>query len=612
MREISSYTSTTLWQNCESRASIGLELRKIIFGLWEFEWHGHCPTVSAEASDYGSRRGRLEARSAGSRLLGVACTLTQPSCLVRQPRLRVEVIAIGLPLDKLGETGAGNMKNLIFLHNSRDLKQLQLLAALAQDEMLETGYRPWLDFPDTSTPDVATTHSLQDCHEQIVEAISTAHAICYFVGSDGPGKYQAEKEAELALARIKSAAETGSPIQFVPILLANGRIDDLPDWAQGFTIVNHDRTLRHAMELWSGIKQRLSAPAQGLPPPQKTVARPPSLVMRLREALSDPPRLSVLVGPYNIEGGTDGKSGPTAVANSFLRDIEERLDIDRSPLTWPSEAAEWITLVHSRQRLHQLLRKQHQNSGVEPSRLADSVAYLGKRWIDRFGERAANENDWHGLLILTTRIDLALEAALSRNAGIGFTRILPTLDLAPTAAERRKLVQQWQPDLNWQADLSGHSRAPSTDCASDEIGQLSRLSLDSAKRVVLVKLCGTLEVPSSLVVSVSDFFEHSRSFDALPKLLNEIMGASAHLYLGRGLASPLAQLVRTKILPARMRHLPRIWAVPSLDEQSNDELCDLELRLLESREQEFLQAFDASAIFRGSEDKFVRDFAAAL
>jgi hypothetical protein len=252
--------------------------------------------------------------------------------------------------------------------------------------------------------------------------------------------------------------------------------------------------------------------------------------------------------------------------------------------------------------------------GLNPPKLADSIGYLAHSWIKRWGERTPSEADWQGLLLLTTRVDLALESALARQANVSFTRILPTLNFAENRDDLRRLVQQWSANPNWTPDVSpaGRDSAPSENIAAPSKGQLAKFPLDKAKRVILVKLCGTLEIPESLLLTAYEYFGNSSHFDSLPPGINEAIGTSPHLILGRGLASPLAQLIRHKLIDRHRTKQPRLVLLPMAnggDSSPGDPLCDLDLTLLTKDEQTVIGSLNASAIHRGPEHDFVRRLA---
>lgn len=510
------------------------------------------------------------------------------------------------------------MKNLVLLHSSGDIEQLRLLAGLASEDAELTGFRPWIDAPRPRDRDVSTLDGSAPIDVQIQARIAEADAIVYCVGNTGAGVYQEQRESDLVRETILAREASGSPIHFIPTILKDGSEDDLPNWARAYAVINHDRSLKRAPQLWDHIKQRLDSAPQVVPLDLSIRPKPRAdQIQRILNTLADRPQLTAFVGPYSLDSNNGAPNGPAALTQDLLAHMGLPVAADSSIVPWPSEAAEWLRFTDSIHDAHELLRKRLKPLGLKPPELALNIGYLAERWIQRYGERKPQEKDWQGLLLLTTRVDLALESALARHSAVGFTRILPTLNNASASADRRQMVQQWRADPNWFPDpaVAERSEAPCDDIADDLPNQLSTFPLDAAKRVILVKLCGSLEVPSSIVLTGSDFFQNSGNFSSLPKGINEAIGASPHLFLGRGFTSPLAQLVRFNVLPRLRSDLPRVWLLPNpppakLD--GSDVLCDLELNLLVDNEAAFIRTLNASAVHRGEEHIFIRHLAERL
>lgn len=509
------------------------------------------------------------------------------------------------------------MKSLVLLHSSGDVAQLQLLAGLAADDVEDTGFRPWLDFPGAVGTGVATVDATATVEEQVSARIREAGAIIYCVGNTGAGTYQARIEAEQVEKTLEARRRSGEPVHFLPVILKSGSADDLPPWARAYAIVNHDRSLNHIQSLWAEIKMRLAAAPAG-PGPVSNVPEDDAEGATIRKILSrvsERPQLCVFVGPYALDAHGDLPMGPAAVTRALLKEAGLDFANDLALPPWPSEAAEWLGFRDQMDQARTALRRAVAPLGLNPPPLANSIGYLASRWIKRRGERK-KEKDWQGLLLLTTRIDLALESALAKHWGVGFTRILPTLYKGAPPADQPLMIQQWEPDPNWNPDSSPSERDgyPCENVVAEE-GGLPTFPLDDAKRVILVKLCGTLEAPGSLVLTGSSFFENWDNLKSLPKGINDAISSSPHLFLGRGIMSPLAQLVRVNVLKGRMREdMPRVWVVPKATPESktSDPLCDQELRVLEKNEQNFVQVFQASVMYRGQEDTFVRHLAERL
>jgi len=489
------------------------------------------------------------------------------------------------------------VSRLVILHASLDRLEIELLAALASRDSWETGLVPWVDAPSTSDEAVPTITAAAPVDMQIESEIRAAEAILYVVGSFGLGPYQRDVEAPLLERVLAERKAAGRPIQFVPVLLSEGRASDLPDWARSYTVANHDRSARSTPALWQKIKQRLAAPVDvpntgaggaGGDGPAASVRQPPDWyedVNLIREQLLEPPRLTVFIGPYSLESRNRRPRGPAAVSRKLLNEIGIDSEALMPILPWPSEAAQWAMFRKTRPNVQALMRDWFAPLGTDPPDLARSVAELARRWEERYRERPVQ--GWHGLLLITTRTDLALESALTKIAQEDFTRILPTLNESSQTGRRRQMVQHWGADANWDA-LPDHlergpRRARLVDDFPAESASLKDYSMDPGKRIALIKLCGSIDVPESLILTASDFFANMRNLDSLPREINEIIGASAHLLLGRGFASPLAQLIRHNVLKEPRGDWPRIWVVDNARDDSDepDALCDLEVKLLE-------------------------------
>jgi hypothetical protein len=510
-----------------------------------------------------------------------------------------------------------------------DKREVEILAALAGRDSWETGLVPWVDAPSTSDAGVPTLTALAPVDTQIETEIRNADAILYVVGSFGLGPYQRDIEAPLVEAVLKERREAGRPIQFVPVLLSEGRASDLPDWARSYTIVNHDRSARSTPALWEKIKQRLSAPpGDGEPNLAGAVGNRPAApahrapewhedVEMIRESLFEPPRLTVFIGPYSLESRERNPRGPAAVSRHLLNEIGIDPATLMPILPWPSEAAQWAMFRQSRPKVQSLMRQLFQSLGTNPPELARSVAELARRWEERYRDRPAQ--GWHGLLLITTRTDLALESALTKIAMEDFTRILPTLNDSSQTGKRKQMVQHWDADANWDALPDHLERGPRrrqlVDHFPPETTCLKDYSMDPSRRIALIKLCGSIDIPESLILTASDFFANMRNLDSLPREINEIIGASAHLLLGRGFASPLAQLIRHNVL-REPRDWPRIWVVDNARDDSGeaDTLCDLELNLLEGTEsrKQSMEPLKYTRLSWAPEDAFLLRLAASL
>lgn len=351
----------------------------------------------------------------------------------------------------------------------------------------ETGLEPWIDAPDIRHKDAATLSGQPGVDQQISEVIANVEAIVYFVGPTDSGPYQGKVEAEQVRKVLIQRQAQNKPIWFVPVLLSDGSEADLPEWARCYTIVNRDRMLRSSPLIWAHIKQRLRTEPEPMTLVEERTALPNGRdqVETIINALKRPPKLTLFIGPYAFAKEGNETIGPAAMTSHLLALINMNVQHLQPMIPWPSESGEWATLAVGKDKVEKVWTRYLAGLGRHPPDLANSIGYLANRWVSRFGNRSENEKDWHGLLLLTTRVDLALESALSKIHNVSFTRILPTLERAPTS-ERRRLIQHWHPDPNWDPDPDPGAISPRVDNA-DTNPPLANLSIDQAERVILVK-----------------------------------------------------------------------------------------------------------------------------
>ncbi len=401
----------------------------------------------------------------------------------------------------------------------------------------------------------------------------------------------------------------------------------LPEWATRLNIANKDRRLVHPGAVWRAMRDLLArGPAGGA-----WVAEDPDdpvTAIHRAVALDDNPTpgLTLFIGPYALGSGEgDAESfGPAQLARALLGAVRfgEGAQRWRSLALWPSEAAEWLRLDLGEDEVRKRLRLCLQRLEGDPPELARAVGELARCFEDWRRRRTAPA-DWCGLLLLTTRIDLAVERRL-HDERVAFTRYLPTVKDARQEPVRRKFLQKWEPGLPWTPEVGPTAaRRPAVDLgavpAAGSAAADAFHSMETAEPVVLVKLCGALDVPQSLVHTTSGFLTAAEGFRALPRRLLEFLSDTPQVLLGRGFASPLLQLIRREVLGqlrADEQRL-RVWVMPRRASPGDDgadaaaeadPLCALELDLLERNAQDFPRSLGA-LLHREDQPAFARRLA---
>jgi len=493
----------------------------------------------------------------------------------------------------------------------------------------EADWQLWMDVP-AFNESVGALGAHAPVDEQIERAIENAFAIVYFVGKTGPGPYQRSIEAPLIKKVLTARSGTENPLRFVPVLLSSGDLNDLPPWARQFALVNEERSAVN-MAMWRSIRALLGSDPQAFDPdfipPQKTSSLA-TWVRQIVEHLGQPSNLTIFVGPYAPPH--EGSVGPAAMSERLLGQLHIPIRELNPLIPWPSEAAEWIKVASMRGRvLHVLLSDAALTRvGKFPSRVAAQIASLASRWSASPRRGRTSGHGWNGLLLLTTRIDLGLEKAL-HGQGVAFTRYLPTALKDDDKGGIRHVLQHWTPGGTYDADpeavrgpwtnVEGYwtRPAPSNKKKEDPARHVNE-ALDAAAPVILIKLCGSIDTQSSLVVTVSDLFQEAERLRHLPPQIREAIQSSPRLLIGRGFASPLAQLIRLEVFGSYRTSKPRVLIMPEDEEASvgpngtTDRLCELEMQLLNTHEAAFRDSMQLTDIFRVDPATFLDGLSGAL
>lgn len=519
-------------------------------------------------------------------------------------------------------------RRAVFLYNSGDRPLVRAVFEVASPDLRANGYAPWMDHPPFPAPGGLT--GTAGWEEQIRAAVADAAVVFYCLGPAGPGPWQADQEAPmLAAERARREAGGEPPLAVIPVLFDRAEAR-LPDWATRLNIANKDRRLVHPGAVWRAMRELLARGAEG----EEWVAEDPDdpvTAIFQAVALDDNPTpgLTLFVGPYALGSGEgdDERFGPAQVAQALLAGVRIGDGAGaarrwRSLALWPSEAAEWLRLDLGEDEVRKRLRACLSRLEGDPPELARAVGELAL-CFHAWRRRRPAPRDWCGLLLLTTRIDLALERRL-HDERVPFTRYLPTVKDARQEPVRRKFLQEWDPALPWVPEVPPTAaQRPSVDRgpipAPGSAGADAFHSMEDAAPVVLVKLCGALDVPQSLVHTTSGFLTAAEGFRALPRRLLEFLSDTPQVLLGRGFASPLLQLIRREVLGqlrADEQRL-RVWVMPNraapgadgADAAADaDPLCALELELLERNAQEFPRSLGA-VLHREDQPAFARRLA---
>lgn len=514
-------------------------------------------------------------------------------------------------------------KTIILLHNANDSRHLNELEQVAIAALPAT-WELWRGDSQGEQRIVALgAHACVD--EQIQRAIHNAYAVVYLVGSTGAGPYQSTKEMPWVQEALQARATQGDPLRFVPVLLREGLMSGFAAWMHQYPIVNLGRNL-NAHRIWEGIVHRLEQPVEHMPV-ESSLTEQEELDLECADeivrALGQRENLTVFIGPYAPPDRAE--VGPAALTMALLKGIGIQPYEMLPLLPWPSEAAEWMSLLKHRFDVDQLLVQMLTALKRHPSDIAVETAHLASEWITK--KPSSNKRrDWNGLLLLTTRVDQALESALLR-AQVPFTRLIPTLmdetkkepllpslKAAPTPSDKRKMLQVWKPGLS---TTDGDQDLPGS-WEDIEVVSPNKVSLDDAESVVLVKLCGTVEITSSMMITVSDFFTGIQTREGLPSQMREAIQNSPQLLIGRGFASPLAHLIRLSVLQTRLHHQLRVLVMPPHDAAQpgliTDSLCDVESKLLDTprNEEALKQTMELTALRRTAPARFLGILARAL
>jgi len=487
--------------------------------------------------------------------------------------------------------------NILLLHNTADGAALSDLERHSATDLRGTDWKVWIDIAEASESAALSASGPVDV--QIATAIEQAFAVVYFVGCRGPGPYQRGTEAGCIRQALVNRDGGNRRLRFVPVLLREGREEDLENWMRQYKIVNMPRNLT-MVSIWRDVFRLIREPPLGFnpefEPPHDSVSK--SVTGDIVAALGRPSNLTLLIGPYG-EHRSD-EHGPAAISGGLLNRVDVRADAMRLLLPWPGECAEWARLGVGLPSLLQMMVETLSRPARVPSDLVVRVAALARRWCDRY-PRSLIRADWNGLVLLSARSDLSLEAALLAE-GVAFTRLVP-------AAQRRHpdfVLQNWRSGGgNWDPDPAAEQGPWNNIAIKPEAAGLSKLSLDDAMPVVLVKLCGSIDIDQSLLLTTSDIFGELGRLATLPQQLIDAMQRSPQLLVGHGFASPLGQLLRLKLLGRRdERGLPRVLVMAPAKE-GDDSLIELEKQLLDRRLDAVKNAMDLSAVYRVAADTFV-------
>ena len=111
-----------------------------------------------------------------------------------------------------------------------------------------------------------------------------------------------------------------------------------------------------------------------------------------------------LVWPDVDQARPAGESGPMAMTSRLLTEIGlAAAELDPLP-PWPSEAAEWVSMVKSRSDVEQVFQRGLAQVSQSFGLIETEIAALCRQWYD---VAKRDKIDWTGLVILTTRMDLA-------------------------------------------------------------------------------------------------------------------------------------------------------------------------------------------------------------
>jgi hypothetical protein len=484
----------------------------------------------------------------------------------------------------------------IILHSSTDKPIVSELVRLARRDLPQ--YDVWYD-----DRDMDLDHVVDD---NITRRIAEARVAIFCVGPGGLGPYQTSIEVPLLQKRLEAMASVGPPLRLIPVLLPGGWKVAMPPAMTTRSIVNWDRTCRDHNDLWPVIQRRvtlgLDEPAGA---PETLIEAFKPTVERLAEAAMANAGLTVFIGAYGHAPDNVPAGQPGTMTDDLLKLLGWPGGQGHA-VPWPSEAATWAGIAQKRTRMVTELKNRALRASNDPSDLMQSVSNLAERWnkIAEVANVAMQQRNWR-LLLMSTQLDQQLETSLLRK-NLRFFRILPTVK-----RNRGYRAERWVPGLPPQpvaASIVTDKRTALSAMTIDDMNDAFKDTID----LVLVKLCGTLDDPASLVISSADFLELAPLMGDLP---SDVLGWAQQnplLMLGSGLSSPLALLVKSRVLPAGPTDSrPTIWVA---NDEPQDTLGRLEDQLLDLQGgiDGFRQALGLSHLARGPQYAFVRDLVKSL
>jgi len=484
----------------------------------------------------------------------------------------------------------------IILHSSTDKPIVSELVRLARRDLPQ--YDIWYDDRDMNLD--------LEVDENINRRIAEARVVVFCVGPAGLGPYQISVELPLLQKRLEAAAAGGPPLRLIPLLLPGGLKIAMPAMMTTRSIVNWDRACRSHSELWPIIQRRIALGIdEPAPPRAEAIEAFKPAIEKLAEAAMTNSGLTVFIGAYGQAPDNTQAGQPGTLTDQFLK-LMDWPSTQGHAVPWPSEAATWAGIAQKRTRLMLDLKARVERANNDPSDLMQSIADLAERWNRIARERNADmeRRNWR-LLLISTQLDQQIETSLARK-GLRFFRLLPTVrKIKAFRAER------WVPGLPpqpVQASIVEDRRSPLSAMTIDDMNDTFKDDID----IVLVKLCGTLDDPMSLVISSADFLELGDLLNDLPSDVQGWAQQNPLLILGSGLSSPLALLVKSRVLAAGPTDSrPTIWVA---NDEPQDALGRIEDQLLDLTGgiSGFCRILKLSDVARGPQYAFVRELTEAL
>jgi hypothetical protein len=442
----------------------------------------------------------------------------------------------------------------------------------------------------------------------IDERLNGARVVIFCVGPSGLGPYQKQIELPLLQKRMDQAANGGPPLRLIPVLLPGGFKHAVPELMLARSVLNWDRSKLGAEDLWTVLKDRMTT---DLAAPQTVQGGATGEIKASIDTLIDAVQmtsgLTVFIGAYG-HAPDNTEAGEAAMLTNDYTNLMGWPSSTGTAAPWPSEAATWAGIADRRVGLLRYLQQRFAGANANPSDLMQSLSDLAEGWNKMAAQRNANmqSRNWR-LLLLSTQLDQQLETCLGRK-GLHFMRILPTADRNGSCR-----VEYWAAQNLPRGIVETTVRPERTalkDMTIDGMIDALKVPID----VVLVKLCGTLNDPGSVVISSADFLSIGHLMADLPA---DVLGWAKQnplLMLGSGLSSPLALLVRSRLLPATSTESrPTIWVAP---DEPKDILGRLEDDLLDLPKgvgvNGFRRALGLSEVVRGKQFAFVRELVNAL